>query len=205
MTNIEASTDVPQPPNPRANAGARLLGALLFLPAVLCCLGPLAWPTLSTLLLSLREGGVFEPGEFVGLQNYTQVLGLRAFRSAAGFTFLLAVMRAVGVAVVPLLLALGLQGLGAVPRWLTRLAATIPTALYLPGLIALAWMLAVNPAQGLLPPPAEGGWLTSPGRARLVILLVDAAYVLAVSVALGLAAYLAALRAQANGRQAWRP
>lgn len=203
MTNADSSTHAPANATPPTAPWQRLAGLLLFLPAVLCCLGTLAGPTVSTLRLSLRETSLFDAGDFVGLENYAAILGDEATYSALGFTLAIAFVRAALIVVVPLLLALGLQGLGAAPRALVRLAGTVPMALYIPALIGLAWLAASHPAQGLLPQPGAGSWVASPGRARLLLLSVDAVYVLAVSVALGVAAYLAALRDTQDGRPAW--
>jgi multiple sugar transport system permease protein len=101
--------------------------------------------------LSFQEVQPFLGNEWVGLDNYEQVLTDERFREAAGHTLVLGVGQTVGAIAVGLLLALLLEG-QARSLWLVR------TAVFLPVVTALA---IVGEIWRLLYLPTSDGFVNS--------------------------------------------
>ncbi len=171
-----------------------LLGLALLLPAALCCLGTLLGPTLQTFLLSLRSGSFLSAGDFVGPENYRRLLGLAPIAGSIRFALRLLGTRLAAAAILPLLLALAANELGDGARKVIRLVFSLPLALYAPVALAGAWALALAPGQTLADVRA----------APRVLLRIDGVLILGVACAVGLIAYLAALRSPAAEGSGWR-
>lgn len=172
----------------RAAAGFALLA-----PALVCCAAQLAFPTFQTFIMSFRKVNLLTPPAFVGLQNYSALLGNRVFFSAFGFTLMTTVARVLAVAIVPLMLALGVSAFGRSRRLGVRVLFTIPMALFMPVAIALAWWVA------LMGQRISG--LSSPTEAPFLLILIDAIHSLGLACGVGLIFYLAALRGRGAGRR----
>jgi ABC-type sugar transport system permease subunit len=167
-----------------------VLGLLLLLPAALCCGTSLLAPTVQTFMLGQEKANALSQPVFVGGANYAQLAQLAAVRSALNFSLEVAVLRLAAVAVAPLLLALGAAALG---RWTSgglRLLFTLPLVLFAPAALAAAWLITRT---------AGNGALGSVARAQGTVLLIDLGQTLAIATALGVIAYLAALRGRPGG------
>ncbi|NUS06949.1 MAG: sugar ABC transporter permease [Nonomuraea sp.] len=86
-----------------------LTGWGFVLPATVVIVGLSLFPAAWALLLSLRDGDLLNGGEFVGLQNYRDLLGDADLRAAAGHTLLYAVLFVPGSVLLGLALALTLN------------------------------------------------------------------------------------------------
>src|SRR5690349_22641242 len=173
------------------------LGLLLLLPALYCWLSQLLLPTVRTLLMSFQKVDLFGlEAEFVGLANYTDLFADENFWQAAGFTLLVLLVRLFVVALLPLLLAWAAGQLGRRLRLGLRVLLTLPVVFFAPVAIAIAWLLFLNPVNGLL--PWEGSWASSPGRARAVLLFIDALSLAGLASGLGLMAFLPLWRRAAD-------
>lgn len=73
----------PGAPAPRPRRSEARLGLLLALPAVLVILGLVGYPTIASIWFSFTDRVVGQPGEFIGLANYTRLGIDPGFISAA--------------------------------------------------------------------------------------------------------------------------
>lgn len=179
-------------PETKNNAPRILLGLALMLPASLACLITLVIPTLSTFVSSLQEVGFMRGGShFVGLENYAHLSGYGPLGRVIGFTALMAVVRLMTVAIIPLMLSLSANELGQRIRISVRLLFTIPLALYTPVVAALAWRMAFIPPYGVWSGTSP---FAGPESGRITLLLIDGLYTLTLACGLGLLVYLPALR-----------
>jgi ABC-type sugar transport system permease subunit len=169
-----------------------LLGFLLPLPAAVCCGATLLGPTIQTFNLSLQKVNGLGPGSFVGAANYAHLPELAGTGAALRFTLIIAIVRLLAVAIVPLLLALAASALGGWMRGGLRLLFTLPLALFAPVGLAAAWSLTGS------------GGLSSPNGAQGTVLFIDAAQALGLACGLGLIVYLAASRGWSDGAGGWR-
>ncbi|MBN1992907.1 MAG: hypothetical protein JW953_09385 [Anaerolineae bacterium] len=175
-------------------AGRIIFGLALLAPAILCCISELAVPTLKTLITSLQKTGPLgQEAEFVGLENYSRLFQDEVFARAWGFTLSWLLVRLLVVAVAPLLLALIVNQFGRWARIPLRLLYTIPVVLFVPVMMAIAWLLALHPGFGLFQGQAL---LANREQVRQTVLSIDALYVLGLASGIGLVVYLAALRFQ---------
>jgi multiple sugar transport system permease protein len=94
--------------------------------------------------MSFKEVRPYLGDRWVGLDNYREVLGAAAFRSAAGHTLVLAAGETVGAIVVGLVLALVLEG-SARHLWIVRTAVFLPTVTAT-AVVAALWRIIYYPA-----------------------------------------------------------
>lgn len=183
-TNEVDSTET----SPRSSCSV-VAGVLLLLPAIFCCGAELLVSTIRTGWLSLSKLAIGRPPpEFVGFENYGWLARDPGLGGTLAFTFLLIVVRLVVVAVVPVLLAWSLGQFRRPARLVVRVLLTAPVVLFMPVVIALVWVLALNPMDGLFSfdsPPLAGS-----SSARITLLLIDAVYTFALACGLGLMIYL---------------
>jgi multiple sugar transport system permease protein len=132
----------------RARARAafrRNLNAWLFLaPALLLFTVFKFVPMVRAIDMSFHVVRPYLGDRWVGLDNYREVLGDSAFRSAANHTLMLAVGETVGSIVVGLLLALLLEG-SARHLWVVRTAVFLPTVTAM-AVVAALWRIIYYPA-----------------------------------------------------------
>ncbi|MEU6711007.1 sugar ABC transporter permease [Nonomuraea sp. NPDC046802] len=86
-----------------------LTGWGFVLPATLVIVGLSLFPAVWALLLSLQDGDLLTGGEYVGLQNYRDMLGDAELAAAAGHTLVYTVLFVPGSVVLGLVLALALN------------------------------------------------------------------------------------------------
>ena len=186
MTHTPTSPSATRP-WPRA-----ILGLALMLPAVFCCAGTLAWPSLQLVLMSFQRVAPFGPGaEFIGFDNYASLAALGSFARVLGFTALLAAERVVIAAIVPVLVGVGAAALSRTGGRSLRLLFALPLAFFGPLALAAAWAVRLAAAQD--------GSLGQPDSARGIVLLVDAAQTIGLAGARGALANAAALRGERAG------
>lgn len=120
---------------------------LLLLPLLVVVMGVVTWPLISTIRLSLSDGGlVTNTGQWVGVQNYANTLGSSAFQSAFLNTSYFVIVSVgaellIGVAAA-LLLNQPFYG-----RTVLRALMILPWAL--PTVVnAILWRLIYNPEYG---------------------------------------------------------
>lgn len=180
-------------PAPQRNGLRIIFGLILVIPAMLSCGASLLVPTISTISMSFQRVNLpSRQAQWVGAENYARLLQDSAFTGALGFTLALMVMRLLVVAVLPLLLAAAVNAFGGVVRIAARLLFTIPLSLFMPVIVALAWMLALAPNFGFL--AGARSPLTNADQARWILLLIDGLTTLGLACGIGLVFYLAALR-----------
>jgi multiple sugar transport system permease protein len=131
-----------------------LIGWAFALPFVIIFTVFMAGPILASLLLSVTDFGLADlrsplGTDFVGLQNYADLLGDRRFVTAILNT---AYFVLVGV---PLTLILGLAAALALDRGISRLRTVFRVGFYLPVVtsivaIAVVWRFVLDPEQGLV-------------------------------------------------------
>ena len=71
----------------RLDLGSGLTPYFLVLPTIIVILAVAGYPIVNSFLLSLQDNPLSPSSNFVGLQNYVQVLGSSEFRTAIGVTF----------------------------------------------------------------------------------------------------------------------
>jgi ABC-type sugar transport system permease subunit len=134
----------------RPRRGELRLALLLLLPAALVVFGVVLYPAGRALVISFLDVDSPFPGAypFVGLRNYTEVLGDRRLWTAAEHTLYFTVVSTT----LELVLGLGLAQLLAAPlrlRWLFRAIAILPWAL--PTIVNGAmWRWILNAEYGVL-------------------------------------------------------
>jgi multiple sugar transport system permease protein len=138
------------PPRPFGRRSARLLTPWLFLaPGLLLALYFKYIPMVEGLRYSAQEVQPFLGNEWVGLDNYQQVLTDERFREAFGHTLTLGVGQTVGAILVGFLLALLLEG-QARTLWVLRSAVFLPVVTAL-AVVGEVWRLLYQPtADGFL-------------------------------------------------------
>lgn len=187
MTSDELVGEVRATPGTRST-GRVVLGLVLLLPALLCCITELLFPTLRTFYLSLQGLEGIGGGGFVGLENYDFLFNNTGFGQALGFTLLFLVVRLLVVAIAPPLLAWSAARLGRPVRLILRVLLSLPIALFVPVAFGAAWMMALHPVTGLF--PFDTPLFVNPATARGVLLFVDALYTFGLACGLGLILFL---------------
>ncbi len=139
---------------PRVSLRQHLTGWGFALPFVIIFLVFMAGPILASLVLSFTDFGLRDlrnplGTNFIGLDNYAELLGDVTFRTALANTAYFVV---VGV---PLTLALGLAVALALDRGIRRFRTVYRVGFYLPVVtsivaIAVVWRFVLNPDYGLL-------------------------------------------------------
>jgi len=71
----------------RLDVGSGITPYILVLPTIIVILAVAGYPIVNSLWLSLQDNPLSTSSNFVGLQNYAQVLGSSEFRTAVGVTF----------------------------------------------------------------------------------------------------------------------
>ncbi len=187
--------------------GRAMIGLLLLLPGVLLCGATQLIPALGTVNMSLTDYDIITTAEYVGFENYTRLFEDPVFGEALSYTFVIIIARVFVVALVPPLIAVfvGLQG--TLGRALNRLALALISALVAPVALVVLWRFYWSRMWGrepspLFPPPS---WLNlgDVWGARVSTILLDAFITLALALAVGVTAYLAAMRARRAGSSAW--
>src|SRR5512145_1112329 len=105
-------TEEPHPSQRARRFGLALLGFILLTPSLFACASQLAIPTVQTFVMSQQKTNLFQPGQFVGMDNYAHMFQDKAFSSVLAFIFPLLTIRLLVVAIVPLLLALVVSQFG---------------------------------------------------------------------------------------------
>ncbi|MFB4275893.1 hypothetical protein ACBJ59_11410 [Nonomuraea sp. MTCD27] len=173
------------------------LGWLLAVPALLGTLISLVLPTVQTIWLSLQSGGVMRESSYVGMSNYTELLGEGDFWRALGFTLSLTVIPLLVAVVVGPLLALALDRAGTWPRRAGRVVLSLAVVTFSPVAVAGAWMQGLRQDASGLVALAEG--LREPATAPGTLRLVVAAATFGVVCALAVITFLPALRGGTAG------
>jgi multiple sugar transport system permease protein len=138
------STRSAPPPWPLGRRAARLLTPWLFLaPGLLLALYFKFIPMAEGLRYSLLEVQPFLGNQWVGLDNYEQVVTDERFREAFGHTLLLGVGQTLGAILVGFLLALLLEG-QARTLWLLRSAVFLPVVTAM-AVVGEVWRLLYQP------------------------------------------------------------
>lgn len=159
---------------------AKLRPWALMLPILVVVLGVVSWPLLQTIFLSFSDAGlVASSGSFVGVDNYLNNLGSKAFQAAflntAWFTLLSVGAELVLGVLVALLLNQQFRG-----RMLLRALMILPWAL--PTVVnSMLWRLIYNPEYGALNSAllqlgiidSYRSWLGQPQSAMLVMVVAD--------------------------------
>jgi multiple sugar transport system permease protein len=110
ITERQVSGQAPAPAAPRRRTGGPTpVYVLLILPSVVLLLLINAYPVGYAALQSVRNGNLINPGTFVGLTNYENVLSSSAFWNAVGFTLIFTLVGVFGSWLVGLGLALLLR------------------------------------------------------------------------------------------------
>lgn len=158
------------------------LGWLLLLPALLGALLTLAAPSAHTVYLSTQEGNFLRDGRFAGMDNYAALLGDSAFWRALGFSLAMSVIPLLVAVLVAPVLALALAAGGTWVRRAGRIMLSLAIVTFSPVALAGAWGISL--VEGLR------GEATSSGT----LVLIVAAATFGLICALGVTAYLPALR-----------
>ncbi|MGW4028843.1 carbohydrate ABC transporter permease [Streptomyces sp. NPDC004838] len=150
---------------------------LMLIPMTVLLLGLTVFPFAYSLWLSLTDSTAGGGGDFIGLRNYTDLLGSGTFWYALRLTLVFGVL-AVGIQLVlGLAVAIGLNGLRREHRVL-RAALILPMAAT-PVAVLFGWKVLLDPTQGVLnyllgligmPQP---DWLGTPVAAMGTMILVD--------------------------------
>lgn len=150
---------------------------LMLVPMTVMLLALTAFPFAYSLWLSLTDSTASGGGDFIGLRNYTDLLGGSQFWSALRLTLVFGVFAVAIQVVLGLAVALGLNGLRREHRVL-RAALILPMAAT-PVAVLFGWKVLLDPTQGVvnhllgtlgLPQP---DWLGTPFSAMSTMILVD--------------------------------
>ncbi len=110
ITERQVSEQAPAPAAPRRRIGGPTpVYVLLILPSVVLLLLINGYPVVYAAMQSVRNGNLINPGTFVGLTNYENVLTSSAFWNAVGFTLIFTLVGVFGSWLVGLGLALLLR------------------------------------------------------------------------------------------------
>lgn len=183
MTVTDVAPAIPLAPDAprrrgRGPASRRELTAWLFLaPALLVLVAFTLYPMAQAVYLSLTDYNLIKAAEFVGLDNYVELLSDPAFWNAFWNTVLYAAVVAPVTVVLALLFAVMLNQ-ALFGRTFVRTAIFLPFIVSL-GIIAIAWSFLLDPNIGLLSYwlgqvgiVTEQGWLTDPRFAMPSVMLV---------------------------------
>jgi multiple sugar transport system permease protein len=151
--------------------------AVFLLPSLIGMLLFVAYPIVSSFWYSLNDWTLPRPMEFVGLGNYTELLGDQNFWQALGYTLTFIVIY------VPLVFVLGL-GLALFLNQKARGIVVVRTATFLPVVaswvvVSIIWKWIFNPQYGLvnaalLPLGVEGpAWLFNTQTALMAIVFTS--------------------------------
>src|ERR1041385_6098120 len=80
-----------------------VVGLLLLLPAAYLCVTTYIVPAVNTFSMSQTKYNLLSPAQFIGMENFTQLLQDKQLGAAISYSFILGFTRAVVVAIVPLL------------------------------------------------------------------------------------------------------
>lgn len=203
---------VPPPSVPKAPApvsgkeGGALrivVGLVLLGPAVLVALISLVIPTAQTILRSFQRGGPAllrsegEDADYVGFDNYVHLFGDDQVWKALAFTLALAIIPLVAAVVVAPLLAGALDQAGTWPRRIGRVLMSVPMVVFSPVAFSVGWALGMRDG-GL---ETAFGELTSPGSARVAVVVISGLATFGAVCGLALLGYLAVLRGRGQGRR----
>ena len=187
MTTAESR---PTPEQPKPRKPSPLLGVLFLIPAVLACgLSQLAL-SISTLNTSLQRADIFSASQFIGGQNYAQLLQDKNLLGALGFNVILLIAQVLAVFLVPLLLAWGASRFGRSLRIGLKVLFTIPVAVFSPVALSILWALVFSPASIGTGPSV----LATPASARSIFVVLEFIYTLGLACGVGLVFALAAFR-----------
>ena len=163
----------------RALESERVLGLLLLLPTVMLLAVFIAYPFVKGVWISLTSATVGNPGEFVGLKNFTKVFGDSIFRSATYNTFVYTAIATVGKLALGMWLALLLNRHFRGKR-LVRASMLLP--FIIPTVLStLAWKWMFDPTFSVLNwtlyhagiIQTRIGWLTDPVLALGSVIIVN--------------------------------
>src|SRR3989440_2572646 len=132
----------------RLDLGSGLTPYVLVLPTIIVILVVAGYPIVNSFWLSLQDTPLSSSSNFVGLQNYAQVLGSSEFRTAIGVTFGFTIISVALETVFGLGIALLING--TFPgRGLVRASILVPWAF--PTIIsAQIWLLMYNDRTGIV-------------------------------------------------------
>ncbi|WP_291052814.1 sugar ABC transporter permease [Herbiconiux sp.] len=184
MTTTAERPAVQLPPPPKRRrpllrvSGRRSLTAWLFLtPTLLILIAFTVYPMVQALYLSFTDYNLIRAAQWVGLDNYIELLSDDAFWNAFGNTVLYAAVVTPVTVVLALAFALMLNQ-AFVGRAFARTAIFLPFIVSL-GIIAIAWAFLLDPNIGLLSHwlslvgiVPEQGWLSDPRYAMAAVMAV---------------------------------
>ena len=183
MTTMSASSVAPSAHGAAAGSTVRApLAFWLLLPAAVAVFGVVLYPIARTLLVSLFkvDSALATSTPFVGLGNYTQVLGNPAFWSSVGRTLYFTIVSTAIELVLGLAVA-GLLNARLRARWVLRTIVVIPWAL--PTIVNTAmWRGIYNAQYGALNAlltqlhliSGYQAWLGDPTTALNLVIVADA-------------------------------
>lgn len=172
----------------REPSEVQVIGILLLVPLTIVWLIGQVLPTLATVGLSLMETtALTDRSRFTGLTNYGSILSDHQFAASLRFTLLGVLALVVAVAILPPLLAAAAVSFSPAVRLPLRLLFSLPLAMASP--IAIAITLG-----GL-----SRADLSDPGTAAATLIRTEALYAFLIACAIGLIAYVAALRTRPTG------
>ena len=183
------------PPTKPGKPGTRpflraLLGLLLLFPACALCSVNSFGLTIQTFLGSLQSPSFLKPGEFVGIENYVDLLDNPIFSASIGSTALSVFLRLLVATIFPLLLVLFVNSLGRRSSLGGRLFFTLPLTFFAPALVVLA-------SSGMR-------WMWNRDAPEQTYLLIEILATLAVSCAIGLIVYRATLNQRGASEKDWK-
>ena len=163
--------------SPRAQRQTDLAGYLFVAPFVLAYLIFFIAPVLLGLYMSLTDWSLVGSGasQFLGLQNYAELLGDPTFWSSLWHTVLFTLLSTPPLVILALILAM-LANRAIPARWFFRLAFFAPYVLPV-SVVALIWVWIYQPGFGLLNGflvfvgLSEVAWLTEPSVAMISVVL----------------------------------
>jgi hypothetical protein len=164
------------------------LGFLLVAPAALLTILTLVVPSVQTVWHSMKRMGFIGGGSFVGLRNYSRVLGEHVFWRALGYSLALGLIPLVVAVVVAPLLAAALDRSGSAARRAGSVLMSVPLVVFSPVAAAAAWVVAKQHkhlGSSLYPEPTGRGW---------PVALMSSAAVFGAVCGLGLLVFLAVMR-----------
>lgn len=181
MASITDNGDLtPLRSNTRRNGVSRLSSLPVFiacLPALIMLLGTFLLPIFSTLRLSFSKWPGVGPVDWIGLENYSNVLKNSEFHSSVRLTFFYAILSTIGVMLTALLM-----GLGASRK--KRADEPLRAIWFLPAIapataMAVFWTISVQPDIGLVNQlmgkvglGSQHTWLADPKAAMYVVIAV---------------------------------
>jgi len=167
-----------------------ILGLLFLLPALGVVIFTFVVPIFRTIFLSFQDARLFKDPEFIGLENYQELLEVPFLGEVVIFTLVLILTRVVLVLIPPFLLALGAANLKTGPRKIIRVISSIPWAIYSPSALGITWLLLMNPMFGFANQQFN---LANPDMSKGIILFIDGLSFFGLACGLGLTVYLSAL------------